>query len=637
MTDKTLVAWMYVRDSQGIQAWNEMGSFNVGNGTPSNVSLSPNSGFVYGNAYKILTAKYRDPDGADDLSECKLMLTQSGYPVSSGSEEPWNCGAARYDVYENKLYIRNYYGYWEGGYAPGSSYVMDSYYCTIDCNLTTVVKSGTDITIGWNVMIKPPLSGNSVVASMYCEDQNGFYDGYEQMGLFLVSVTPQTGTVSVLANLPTDPAQVTADYSDADGYLDITSCQLILNTSLVKTNAIYLWYDQVNDRIYLRNDANTAWLGGYHPGAYNKVVENSQCKLLCSSTYVWPYYGSPNMTVIWGIQLKPAMVGKNLIAYSWVKDKAGLTSPWDNRGTLHITSSMPRNLGVIPWRGIVPTSVKTVVKSGYWDNDGATDLTKCGLLISDSGITSVNQIELAYGPATNKIFLRNDAATAWLSATLGSATVLQNSQCKVYCAETTKTVAGDKLTMNWKIEFKPSMAGKDIGCYELVDDVSANEAGWDYKGGFAINAIPTTLLPDTFGGTVHAMVPYAYYGIYFDDNGSDDLAECWLLVNTVVNAGTSGLVRYNPVLNKLYVWDTVNAKWIGGCAPGSSNYLESAYCILDCAYTGVYRGTNYIQVNWVLYLKPTLVGTGRHAFTYASDKLGTTSGWTSWANFNVVP
>src|SRR5262249_11843386 len=55
---------------------------------------------------------------------------------------------------------------------------------------------------------------------------------------------------------------------------------------------------------------------------------------------------------------------------------------------------------------------------------------------SASLASAVNTCLTYYDRSTNKIFLLNDAAAAWTSTTVGSATVLQNSQCSIAASGT---------------------------------------------------------------------------------------------------------------------------------------------------------------------------------------------------------
>ena len=121
----------------------------------------------------------------------------------------------------------------------------------------------------------------------------------------------------------------TSKYSDAAGYADISRCYFLLNTTLSQANAVYVMYDAVANKLYLRNDVNTGWLGGYAPGSTN-TISNGQCTLYCAETSM---PGSGNVrTVNWRIQLKDSMSGKSCNGWMLVSDKAGLTDGWDQLG-----------------------------------------------------------------------------------------------------------------------------------------------------------------------------------------------------------------------------------------------------------------------------------------------------------------
>jgi hypothetical protein len=65
--------------------------------------------------------------------------------------------------------------------------------------------------------------------------------------------------------------------------------------------------------------------------------------------------------------------------------------------------------------------------------------------------------------------------------------VLQNSQCKLYCAETTKSASGNYLTINWKIEPKRAVSGRTCKTWmEAIDDEGLNSA-WVLKGEIKFN------------------------------------------------------------------------------------------------------------------------------------------------------
>ena len=87
--------------------------------------------------------------------------------------------------------------------------------------------------------------------------------------------------------------------------------------------------------------------------------------------------------------------------------------------------------------------------------------------------------------ATNQINLLANNGTAWLTATLGAATTLQNSQCSLNVAATSVALSGNTLTLNLAMTFKPAYAGaKNI--YMYAADVSGANSGWQQLGTWTV-------------------------------------------------------------------------------------------------------------------------------------------------------
>jgi hypothetical protein len=94
---------------------------------------------------------------------------------------------------------------------------------------------------------------------------------------------------------------------------------------------------------------------------------------------------------------------------------------------------------------------------------------------------------LYYNLAANQIDLLNDNVTAWLPATPGAATTLQNSQCSLDVAATTVALSDNTLTLSLAMTFRPSYAGlKNI--YLYASDASGTSAGWQQLGVWTVAA-----------------------------------------------------------------------------------------------------------------------------------------------------
>jgi len=117
----------------------------------------------------------------------------------------------------------------------------------------------------------------------------------------------------------------------------------LVNTSSSGANSLYAYYDQNTNKLYLRNDANSSWLGGYAPGSGN-TIENSYARLYCVSTTI---SGSGStLTVNWSVSFKSSFNGtKN--TYLYVKDNLNAYQGYVQKGTYNIQSDVTSPVGSV--------------------------------------------------------------------------------------------------------------------------------------------------------------------------------------------------------------------------------------------------------------------------------------------------
>lgn len=153
------------------------------------------------------------------------------------------------------------------------------------------------------------------------------------------AAAPTLGAVVPVAgkSSPDQEAAVSSVYSDADGWSTLTDLRFLINTSTGPANALYLRYDRVLNKLYLLNDAGTAWLGGVAPGSA-VTLENSLGRLVCAKTTV---SGSgANLTLSWQINFKSAAAGKTYNVYLWAKDNLTAVG-WTQKGTWLVDGTPP--------------------------------------------------------------------------------------------------------------------------------------------------------------------------------------------------------------------------------------------------------------------------------------------------------
>jgi hypothetical protein len=122
------------------------------------------------------------------------------------------------------------------------------------------------------------------------------------------------------------------------------------------------------------------------------------------------------------------------------------------------------------------------------DPDGAADLAQCYMLINTT-LSAPGAAYVLYDANTNLLYLRNDANTGWgTGCAPGYASVLQNSQCKLYCADTTVVTNGNNRTVNYVIEIKPTQAGKTFQEWMWVADKLNANSGYVSMGSVTATA-----------------------------------------------------------------------------------------------------------------------------------------------------
>lgn len=143
-----------------------------------------------------------------------------------------------------------------------------------------------------------------------------------------VSLSPNSGAIHADSK-----ATLTARYADPDGYKDIAYCRLLINTTLDPKRAVYVVYDAVRNRLYIRNDKDTSWLGGSAPGT-NRTIASGFGRLYIGDTRV--NRSGNDMTVVWVLDVKSPFKGKTVNAWMYVSDREGHRQGWQKMGTFDV-------------------------------------------------------------------------------------------------------------------------------------------------------------------------------------------------------------------------------------------------------------------------------------------------------------
>lgn len=124
----------------------------------------------------------------------------------------------------------------------------------------------------------------------------------------------------------------TATYVDGDSYADLAWCYFLIGSSTVPSNTVYLSYDQTGGKLFLRDDNDSAWLGGYAPGSAN-TIQNSQASLDCSKSQV--IEAGDTITMNLALRFQSSYTGTKAL-YLKATDLVGSTAGWEQKGTVAV-------------------------------------------------------------------------------------------------------------------------------------------------------------------------------------------------------------------------------------------------------------------------------------------------------------
>ncbi|MDO8587550.1 MAG: DUF1565 domain-containing protein [Armatimonadota bacterium] len=471
----------------GADEWNPSAPAPVT--APVNLSVSPDTGTLLIGVKKRITTYYTDADGYADITYCYLLLNTSLSEV--------NGVVLKLDVRNNLVYIRDDSGAnWLGPRTPATPWNLYNSYFVLYCSGMSVTGSLDKLTVKWQIVLKPITAGLPYQAWMRCEDSSGLVDGWDKMGDLLVEnkLVHEPVSVSLTPNSGQFPVETkttfTTVHSDGDGYANLYGGHLLLTPDGTLVNAAYFKYDFNSGKMYVKDDQAINWLGGYSAGSSN-IIENSFVRLYCAESS--RVSAGETVTVNWQVSFKTAKVGKTCSAYLLTWDDGGLFDDWRKFGSISLVSgstpanNTPANVSLTPNSGAIQSAQKTILTSVYSDADGYANLANCYLLLNDR-LSEAYAADFRYDSNTNKLYVRNNSGSSWLGGYApGAANVIENTFCRLYCADTTTSGSDASRTVNWAIELKPILAGAAATAWmQITDDLGAKDS-WETMGGYTIN------------------------------------------------------------------------------------------------------------------------------------------------------
>jgi uncharacterized repeat protein (TIGR01451 family) len=224
----------------------------------------------------------------------------------------------------------------------------------------------------------------------------------------LGNVTPPSGSGPVGVT-----THFTTTWKDADGWEDLDKCFFLISPGATVVDSVFLLYNAKRDKLWIRSDDGSAWLGGFAPGS-DDVLENSQAKVYCKRARMRAR--GDTLGVRWAIEFKSGYVGTKKIGLgcrdvhnAWAKRqwKGAWTIATPPTATPTATQSPTATNTATPTSTATATQTPTPAASGaigdyVWfdeSGDGIQDAGEGGL--SGVVITLTNSVGLEVTTTTD--------------------------------------------------------------------------------------------------------------------------------------------------------------------------------------------------------------------------------------------
>jgi glucose/arabinose dehydrogenase len=596
--------------------------------TVTSDAVSPSSG---SGASQTFALQYSDTAGATDLDGLWVWVN------ATFASTTMNTCLAFYTRSTNTLWLLNDAATAYMSAPVGSSGLLQNSQCAIAPGSTTVTVTGTTLTLNLALMFMPAFGGTKTIF-MYGANAAGVNSGWQTRGSWTApsnTMPPGPGTVtadSVSPGSGSGASQTFAlQYSDSAGAMNLDAVWVWINATFASTttSTCLAYYTRATNMLWLLNDTATAYMSA--PVGSSGLLQNSQCAIAPGSTTVT--LSGSSLTLNLAVTFMPAFSGAKTI-FVYGANAAGGNSGWQTRGTWTATAPPAPAPVTVTADAVSPGSGSGAAQTfalQYSDTAGAMDFDAVWVWVNASfASTTVNTCLAYYTRATNMLWLLNDAATAYMSAPVGSGGLLQNSQCAITPASTSVTLSGTSLTLNLTLTFMPAFSGtKTIFMYG-ANGAGVN-SGWQTRGTWTATAPsspgPVTVTADSVSPGSGSGMSQTFALQYADSAGAMDFDAVWVWVNATFASTTVNtcLAYYTRATNMLWLLNDAATAYMSALV-GSGGLLQNSQCAIAPGSTTVILSGTSLTLNLALTFKPAFSGT-KTIFMYGANAASVNSGW----------
>lgn len=276
----------------------------------------------------------------------------------------------------------------------------------------------------------------------------------------------------------------TFQFSDPDGYQDLSVLNVLINRFVDGRQACYIAYVRSTNTVYLVNDAGDA--GGPFAGALvlngSGSISNSYCTIRGAGSSA---SGSGNvLTLTLNYSFSPAF-GGNRVVYTAARDAAGHNSGWRTSGVRAVARPpvFPDPVGMSPSSGSTPNAT---ISFTFQDAANANNLQTTWILIN-SALDGRVACYVAYYKPGNQLYLYpdNGDGSQATNITLTGTNTISNSQCAVSAQGSSVSAKGPLLTVSLNMTFSPSFEGEKAA-WLAVQTLTTQISQWQPVGAWRV-------------------------------------------------------------------------------------------------------------------------------------------------------
>ena len=274
----------------------------------------------------------------------------------------------------------------------------------------------------------------------------------------------------------------TVNFSDSQGWTQLTTVEVLINSSLDGIGACYVAYVPGTNTLYLVDDAGDA--GGPYAGTMvlsgSGSIHNSQCTITGSGSSAVGNGSTLALTL--NVTFSSSFTGNKVTYLAW-QDSTTNTG-WLPSGTWGVPPASPGNPIAA---SVSPTISNTIGPQSYafafTDSGGWGHLTLLDALINSS-LDGIGACYVAYVPGTNTLYLVDDAGDAGGpyagTMVLSGSGSIHNSQCTITGSGSSAAGSGNSLVLTLNVSFSSGFTGNRV--MYLAAQNSTGNTGWQPLG-----------------------------------------------------------------------------------------------------------------------------------------------------------